>query len=146
MKKFIKISNGKKSVLSLLIVVSLGFLGCATVGQVVPADQQIAFSETGKSGGSYKSGGCTVEYSYDLAGEKMNLRGSASYRTGVDSLDVRVLFLDGTGSVMEQKIVFSTGYRTGKGRGGGFQEALVMPPGAAGIAFTCSAKERRGKK
>jgi hypothetical protein len=148
MWKLMDVVTDRKVLLLLLMMLSFGFAGCSMVGKVVPADKQILLSETGNSGGEFKNGQCTVLYKYSVAGGNMNLAGSASYRGGYDSLNVRALFLDEAGAVLEVKLLYSSGYRVSRSHGAdrSFQNDLPLPPGTAGISFSCSTQERSGNR
>jgi len=139
----------------LLILVFLGITGCAGVGSVIPLERQIPLVEAEKNHGSFKYGQLTLKYSYKLAGgskilagSNMILAGQASYNESVDSLDIRILFLDAAGTVLQQKVVFSSGYRTGDSRISDrvFQKTLVVPPESAAISFTSYAQTRNSHR
>ena len=128
-------------ILSLLTVVSLGLFGCANMAGVVAVDKRVLFHERENSQGTFTDGALTVHYKYNRTGEKLHLAGDVSYRERVDLLDVLILFLDSTGSVVQEKIIYSSGYRTyidWKAEQT-FHENLVVPPGAVGISFSYSA-------
>jgi len=138
----------KNLILFSLILLSLGLSGCATVGHVVSVDQRILIADEGKSHGSYKSGGLTLQYSYSIVGEDMTLTGNANYRGGVDSLEVRLLFLDANGTILQQKLIYYSGYRVDSswGEDSTFQKTFAVPPGAAGISFNYLAQPRHSRK
>ncbi len=135
------------SFLYLLILVSLTFLGCSMVGRVIPDDKRILLSSEEKGGGTFRDGGCTVEYSYSLAGDRMTMQGQVDYRRSVDSLDVRAMFLDTSGTVVDVKLVYSSGYRESRGRDAdrSFKETLIIPQGSTGMSFSCSVQERSSR-
>ena len=83
-----------------------------------------------------------------VGGSNMILAGKASYQGGADSLDVRILFLDATGVILQQKIIYSSGYRSGNTKGSNrvFQKTLDVPPGSAAITFTYSATDRSSQR
>lgn len=147
MKKILDVLIGKAVVLFLLIFISFELLGCSVVGRVVPVDNRILFGEKEHSQGSYSYGGLTVDYSYRLAGGNMNLAGQVYYGRAVDSLNVRLLFLDATGTVLQQKLVYASGYRVSSSQTTErtFKETLVVPPGATGISFSYSDSLRSGR-
>lgn len=145
MKILLHVSTGKNVVLYLLILISFGLLGCAGVGRVVSVENRILLGEKEISQGNFSHGGLTVEYRYRLAGGNMTLDGQVYYLGDVDSLDVRILFLDAAGTVLQQKIVYSAGYRVSRSSRTErtFQETLVVPTGATGISFSHSVQPRR---
>ena len=112
MEKYLNVSNSKTAAIYLLIMVSLLISGCTAVGRVISVENRIMFSDTQSDQGTYSYGGLTVEYRYKLTGGNMTLDGKSHYRGGVDSLDVRLLFLDAEGRVLQQKIVFHLGRKT----------------------------------
>ncbi|NOR25419.1 MAG: hypothetical protein GQ542_13735 [Desulforhopalus sp.] len=148
MKKTLHVPVEKNVVLSLPVLMFLCILGCSGVGRVVPVDHRLPFSQTDNSQGNFSHGGLTVEYSYRLAGVNMTLSGQVSYRRSFDSLDVRVLFLDASGTVLQQNIVYSSGYRVARSRKTDrtFQETLAVPPGVTGLSFSYSAQPRSSHK
>jgi len=137
----------KNVFLFLLVLMSLSFIGCSMVGRVIPDDKRILLSDQEKGGGTFHDGGCTVEYSYRLTGDSMIIQGQAYYRRSVDLLDVRAMLLDTSGTVLDEKLVYASGYRESRGRGidRSFKETLIVPPGSTGITFSCSVQERSSR-
>lgn len=144
MKNCMRVFIEKIFILCLLAVVSFALSSCGYMGPVVSADKRVLFSEHTNSQGNFSDGDLTINYNYSLTGGKLHLAGDIAYRGSVDSLDVRLLFLDPTGSVMQQKIIYSSGYRvyTDWGVDRNFQAHLVVPPGATGISFSYIARPR----
>ncbi len=144
MNNLLHVTIGKNAIWYLLILISFGFLGCAGVGQIVPVDNRISFGEKANDEGSFSRWGLTVDYSYSLSGGNMTMAGQVSYPGGADSLDVRIQFLDAVGTVLKQKIVYSSGYRASRDRMAErtFKETLVVPTAATGISFDYSAQPR----
>jgi len=132
----------------MLTLVCFSFLGCTSVGSVVPVDQMVTLMESQKSQSIFKHGPLTVEYMYSVADGRISLKGNAKYSGGADSLDLRVLFLDATGTVLQKKIVYSSGYRTTRDPKPerNFDKTLDVPVGAVGFSFTYSVKERSGRR
>jgi hypothetical protein len=147
MKKILHVSTGKTAFLYLLLLVSLGFLGCA-VGRIVPVDDRILFDDKKTGQGSFSRNSLTVQYSYRLTGGKMTMDGRVDHSFPVDSLEVRLLFLDTAGKVLQQKLVYYSGYRLSWPwmAERTFQETLVVPEGAIGISFDYSAQPRSSQK
>lgn len=127
---------------AVLLVASLSLIGCAA--SIIPLDRQIQLSEGANTQGSYKTGQLTVVYTYKRTGDSMVLSGTVSNSAGVDFLNVRVLFTDAGGQVLQKNLVYSTGYRTGHAYKGGshFEENLKVPPGAVAFAFSYSSQPR----
>lgn len=148
MKKTLHVPVEKNVVLSLLVLMLLCNFGCSGVGRVVPVDHRLPFGQTDNSQGIFKHGGLTVEYSYSLAGVNMTINGQVSYRRSFDSLDVRLLFLDASGTVIQQHLVYSSGYRVSESRRTDrtFKETLAVPSATAGLSFSYSAQPRRSYK
>lgn len=137
---------GKTAALYLFFLIAFGLVGCAGVGRPVPVDDRILFDEKSAGQGSFRQGGLTVAYSYRLAEGNITVGGEVDYTWAVDSLDVRLLFLDAAGTVLEKRIVYSSGYRVARAWTAerSFQQTLAVPPGAVGISFDYSAQPRRG--
>jgi len=118
------------------------------VGRTVPADERVLFSgqETGQW--IFHQGGSTIDYSRNLADSEIHLSGKVSYDHSADSLNVYLWFLDASGEVLQQKIVYSSGYRNSTYRENRrhFQKTLTVPPEAVGISFSFSSQLRRGHK
>jgi hypothetical protein len=148
MKKIPQRLAGKRAIWYLLILISLNFLGCAGVGQNVPAQNRILFDEKETSHGRFNKEGLTVDYSYRLAGGNITLDGQVYYTQSLDSLDVRLLFLDEGGNVLRQNIVYFSGYRVFRSWKSErtFHETLVVPQEAVGISFNYYAQPRTGQK
>lgn len=148
MKKYIIISAQQAVTLVLLVLVYLSLFGCAGMGRLVPADNRILFAEKESSQGNYSHGGLTVEYRYRLEGKKLALEGKVNYLGGVDFLNVYLQFIDATGTVLQQEIVYYSGYRISRHwiADRSFQETLVVPPGATGISFDYSAQPRSNQQ
>ncbi|TKB11324.1 hypothetical protein [Desulforhopalus sp. IMCC35007] len=142
------LSNTKILLLSVLILISLGLSGCADMGRVVSLDKQILFQVKGDSRGNFESGKLSLDYSYNLVGENMKLSGVVNYYDSADSLTVRLLFLDGSGGIIQQKIIYYSGYRVSRSRinDRAFRTSFKVPPDALGISFDYSAQPRSSQK
>jgi hypothetical protein len=139
MKNTLDVSTGKVAVLFLLIFISFELLGCTMVGKVIPMQNQILFSEKGLNQGTYNDGELTLNYNYTLDGRKMTLDGEITSVWTFDSIDVSLLFFDTSGTVLQETIVYYSGYReenplssTDKT----FKTMLVVPRGAVGMSFS----------
>ncbi len=148
MKNGIMISVGKVALFCLAILLSLGFYGCGNMGQVASIDNRLLVSEQKSNQGTYKDGELTLLYNYSLTGDTLNLTGTVYYRGGVDWLNVFILFLDPTGTVLQRKIIYSSGYRVyppweAERK---FQEKLIVPHGATGISFSYFSQPRSSHK
>ncbi|MGB3211012.1 MAG: hypothetical protein WBB19_09940 [Desulforhopalus sp.] len=148
MKNCLYLSRKKTAVLVLLVLVAFGFSGCAWRGTVVPVEDRIVFSEQEKRQGEFRAGRLAVDYRYSLAGSNMTLDGQIYYRGSVDSLDVRVLFLDTAGTILSRTIVYSSGYRLSSSWMSDriIETTMAVPSGAAGISFSYSARARSSTK
>ena len=78
----------------------------------------------------------------------MTIDGRVQYNHSVDSLDVRVLFLDTSGTVLQQNLVYSSGFRVTRSRitDRSFQKTLVVPAGVAGLSFSYVAQPRSSRR
>lgn len=127
----------ERSLYGLLVLFCCTLLGCAVVGSVVPVEKRIALSETKNIQETFQADGLRVEYSYTVSDGILSLKCSASVRFHMKSFDVRLLFLDAQGTVLQQKVVYSS-------TRGSINERLDIPEGAAGISFTYSGQPYRG--
>jgi len=138
--------------LSLVCILTLSnIFGCAGTGSNIPPEKRVELIRAENNQGSYKSGPFTLEYSYTLtrssmvnSNGNMILAGRALYSGGVDSLDIRILFLDSAGTVLQRKMIYSSGFRSGGARGSKhvFQKTLNVPPGSKSLSFTYSVTDR----
>jgi peptidoglycan hydrolase-like protein with peptidoglycan-binding domain len=137
----------QKAFVTMLLVVSMSLIGCAATMKV-PVDRQIELTEGATTQGSYKAGQVSVAYTFNRTGDNMLLDGTVSHYGGFDSLDVRVLFSDADGQVLQRNLVYSTGYRSGRAYkdGGNFEEKLKVPSGAVGFTFSYSSQPRRSSR
>ncbi len=78
----------------------------------------------------------------------MILAGKASYKGAFDSLDIRLSFLDATGAILQNKFIYSSGFRTGTSKVSGqpFQKTFVVPANSDAITFNYSVEERTGNR
>lgn len=148
MGKYITISTKIVIIPVFLILVNLSLFGCAGMGRIVPADNRILFTEKVSSQGIFSHAGLTVEYSYRLEGKNLALEGEINYLGGVDSLNVYLQFIDATGAVLQQEIVYYSGYRISRHwiADRSFQATLVVPPAAVGLSFSYSAQPRSNQR
>ena len=147
MKNNVRMFVERTGVLSLLLLISLGFFGCSN-RHVASIDNRALVSEKKSNQGIFEDGGLTVRYNYSLNGDKMFLTGDVSYSGRVDSLDVRILFLDPAGTVLQRKIIYYSGYRVFSPWEAErkIQTNLIVPNGATGISFSYSARPRSSHK
>ena len=147
MERYSAVPFIKTAILYLLVLFCFGASGCAGVGSTVPLERRLPLIEAENSQGDFSYGGLKVKYSYSLAGSNMILDGVASYDRGYDSLDIRILFLDATGTVLQQEFVYSSGFRTsGKRRSGDFQKTFAVPAGSVAITFSSYAQDRSSQR
>lgn len=136
----------ERAFVSLLLVVLLSLIGCAATK--VPIDRQIQLAEGTDIQGRYKTGEVSVVYTFNQTGDTMLLNGKISFQGRGDSLNVRVLFTDAAGLVLDRKLVYLTGYRSGGGlpNDGNFKQKLEVPPGAVGFSFSYSSQPKSGRR
>ena len=148
MKNSVRMFVKRTGVLCLLLLISFGLFGCSNMSHVASIDTRELVSEKKNIQGVYEEGGLIVRYNYSLNGDQMSLTGDVSYKEGVDSLDVRILFLDPAGTVLQQKIIYSSGYRVFPPWGAERKILinLTVPNGATGISFSYSARPRSSHK
>lgn len=109
------------------------------VGSVVPVEKRVELLQTGTIEDIFKSNGLTVKYRYTLTGGSMLLSCSAALNFKVESFDVRLLFIDAQGTVLQQKAVYSSEQRSD-------EKSLDIPPGTASISFMYSSQPFRGRR
>jgi hypothetical protein len=139
MKKSLDVSTGKVAVLFLLIFISFELLGCTQVGKVIPVQNRILFSEKGVTQGTYDDGELTLDYSYHLVGRNMTLDGEITSVWKFDSIDLSLLFFDPSGTVLQETIVYYSGYREeapSSSTDTTFKTKLVVPREAVGMSFS----------
>lgn len=138
----------------MLVLISLGVLGCAGVVSSIPPERRISLVEAENNQGDFSNGPLTLQYNYALtggsmvrSGSNMMLAGKVTYRDRFDSLDIYVAFLDAAGTVLQRKFIYSSGYRSGEGRVSdrAFQKTLEVPAGSESITFSYSEIARSGR-
>lgn len=141
----IKVTATPHILLLMLVFLPLFFFvsGCAIKGPV-SEDKRIALQEKSNGTETYARGPLTVDYEYKRAGDSLTMSGSIGFNRGLDSLDVRVLFLDGAGMILDRKLVYSSGYRSLAARESTrtFRRTVDIPPGATAFTFDETARER----
>lgn len=149
MKKSLDVSTGKMAVLFLLIFISIELLGCTMTGKVIPLQNRILFNEKGGSQGTYSEGELTLDYSYNQVGRNMTLDGEITSVWKFDLIDVRLMFLDASGTVLQETIVYTSGYREetpSSSTDSTFKTMLVVPQGAVGMSFSMTDMAREGRQ
>ena len=134
---------------ALLFFVALAFSACTIIGSTVPLEKQIALQPDNSIQGFYKSAFLDVQYTYSVNNAELTISGNTRFK-GMDagSLDVRLLLLDSQGTIIQQKLVYSSGYRTTTGRrkNPSFETKLALPDGVTSISFTYSSQPRNGTR
>jgi len=141
------VTNKNRTIGLILTIVVCFLYGCSAIGTQVAESKRIALTGSQENSGTFKQGMLTIDYNFRLSGDNITLSGKVGYFGGVDSLDVRVLFFDQQGTVIEQKMVYSVPYRKGADSWGGrnFEKELKVPANAAGFTFDYSSQDRRNK-
>ncbi len=155
MEKYLTVSSIRSTILFLFILLCFGFSGCAGVGSTVPQERRIPLNKAENYQGNFNYGPLTLDFSYSLTGgslisggSNMILAGKASYKGAFDSLDIRLSFLDATGAILQNKFIYSSGFRTGTSKVSGqpFQKTFVVPANSDAITFNYSVEERTGNR
>jgi hypothetical protein len=135
------------SVLAIVFIL-LFVSGCAMTTKIVPEDKRIMLAEKTATSETYSSGPLTVNYEYQRSGDTLTIAGNVEFRQGVDSLDVRIYFLDGEGLVLGRKLVYSSGYRSLATRDSTrtFRTKIDVPAGAVGLTFNESSVARTSQR
>lgn len=154
MKRYSTVPFVRSVLLFMVVLTSLGVLGCAGIVSSIPPERRISLVEAENNQGTFSSGALTLEYNYALTGgnlvmggSNMILAGKATYSNRFDSLDIYVAFLDTAGTVLQQKSIYSSGYRSDEGKvsGRAFQKTLEVPAGSEAITFIYSEIARSGR-
>lgn len=148
-EKTIDILTGKAAILFLLVFISFQLLGCSMVGKVIPVQNRILFSENKENKGTYKDSELTLDYSYHQDGRKMTLDGEVTSVWEFDSIDVSLQFFDASGTVLQETIVYNSGYREeapSSSTDSTFKTMLVVPPGAVGMSFSMTESAHEGRE
>lgn len=140
MQKKVNTVSSKITILVALIFMAFELSGCATVGSVIPEEKQILFNADGTGEGKFKSGQLSLDYSYKPIGKNMSFSGVITSVWDYDSITVRLLFVDGSGTVLQQKIVYfsTSGFRIDPSSShtfATFKTVLSVPPGTVGISY-----------
>jgi hypothetical protein len=144
MKRSEILANAKGVVLAVLVAIQLALFGCAPWGWLVSADQRILFADQATGRGTFSEGDVSVDYSLSLHGKEITVAGKVDHRSAVNFLNLYLLLIDAAGNVLQQRIVYSTGYRVYRDGDGDrtFRETLAVPVGTMGISFGYSSQPR----
>jgi len=131
---------------SIMVVIFFMVLGCSMVGSIVPTAQRLNLVETNVNESMFKSGDLNVIYSYDFQGTLFKITGKTTKPQGLDSFNLRLLFLDAEGKVLQQSIIATVGFREDRRASPelNFTKTLQLPTNTAGISFSYSGISRTG--
>jgi len=153
------ISPSRRSVVNLTtaIVLAVGLGACQTTGMMLSAapvapENRITLQPDGPHQGEADTGELVVAYAYRLGPEsnqEIHVKGgirSAKFRG--DAVNIYLNFLDNAGNVLDQKILYASGYRRDVlvRRPSTFDTTLPLPPGTAAIAFSSYVKPSAGRR
>jgi len=136
---------GRNSVLAIgIVVLFLLVSGCAMKNKIIAQEKRVTLAEKTTVVETYKNGPLTVNYEYQRSGEKLTISGSVGFPRSVDSLDVRIFFLNGEGLVIGRSLVYSSGYRSLATRGSArtFRTNVDIPDGAVSFTFDETSRAR----
>lgn len=136
----------KKIVLLTIVLAITILVGCTGKGRIVAQDKWISLQEHGPI--DYAQGSLWVKGEYIVEQSQLTVKGNTGLDFGFDSLNVRLLFVDGTGHILEESIVFSSGFRTERYSRGEreFMAKLEIPQGAVSFSFSYSSQDRSGHR
>lgn len=136
-----KLSNFLVLIMSMLLLT-------ACFSGIIPPEARVALDPAGTATGIYKRGPLSVGYSYKNRQETLQISGDIDFQYSVDSLNVRLEFLDQEGKVIGRHLVYSSGYRTsGMGTTGrSFNTVVKIPDGTTAFTFSSSEKQRTGRR
>ena len=116
---------------------------CQSLGTApIAPDQRITLQPVGPHQGEADTGDLVVAYTYQIIeGTVREIQisgGIRSARSRGDKTSVYLNFVDGSGKVLEKKILYSTGYKQDVyvRRPSTFDTTLPVPPDTAAIAFS----------
>jgi len=123
-------------------------LGCSMVGSIVPTAQRLNLVETGANEMVFKNGNLNVIYSYDIQGTLFNITGRTNKPQGLDSFNLRLLFLDADGKVLQQSIIATVGFREDRRAASelNFIKTLQLPTNTSAVSFSYSGIARTGRQ
>ncbi|BHH86236.1 hypothetical protein LA52FAK_45250 [Desulforhopalus sp. 52FAK] len=140
---------GRNCLLTVGIVVLLLLMsGCAMKNQRVGQDKRVTLAGKTTAAETYKNGPLTVNYEYKRVGDTLTISGSVGFPRSVDSLDVRIFFLDAEGLVIGKSLVYSSGYRSLAGRGSArtFRRNVDIPDGTVSFSFDETSRDRTSRR
>ena len=130
------------------ILVVLFAADCAGKHHMAPESERVQLFAGNERSEVYSKGPLDVDYRYHYSGGTFTVSGVVAYSQSVDSLDVRIVFLDSSGFILGKKLVYSSGYRTLASREDTtrtFRTRCEVPTGAAGFMFTGSSVARASR-
>jgi hypothetical protein len=133
----------KKSLMVGMIVLLLGshclIFGCS--GATIREDRRIPLVANQPYEGVSKTGHYILEYSFTFHPKATDETGSMEF-TGnlkptrpLETLSIRLQFLDSEGKVIDMQPIYGSGFRGGAGKAT-IQKRFETPPGTVAIAFT----------
>lgn len=127
-----------------ITLVMVFFAGCAMKSRPVTEGKRLPLQEKTTAVQRFKSGPLTVQYEYQRSGDTLTMYGSIGFRQSVDSLDVRILFLDAHGLVLDKKLVYSSGFRSLAARDSNrtFRRNLDVVAGTVSFSFEETSRPR----
>ncbi len=119
------------------------------MGKVIPAQNRILFSDKGDEQGTYNDGELSLNYNYHQVGRHLTLDGEVTSVWDFNSIDVSLLFFVPSGTVLQETIVYYSGYRvdnTSSSTDSKFRTMLVVPRGAVGMSFSMTDMAHEGRQ
>ena len=122
--------------------------GCSNTQ--IKEDLQIPLVKEVRQSGTYEDFDYIIDYRYVFKQESPQQPGEIDLTFGMRrkralySLTVWVNFLDPEGLVLDKKVIFGLGNRTGKGESR--EGPLETPPGTVAIAITSAAREFKSRQ
>jgi len=122
--------------------------GCSNIQ--IKEDLRIPLVKDVRQTGTYEDFDYIIDYRYVYKQESLQQPGEIDLTFGMRrkralySLTVWVNFLDPEGLILEKKVIFGLGNRTGKGVS--HKGPLQTPPGTVAIAFTSTARDFKSRQ
>lgn len=122
-----------------LLLVSIGLFlflaSCAGLNRTVSPEQQIPLIRGERQHGTFTQGWESLSYEYVSEGESITLQGEVHSSRSINSIKVRLLFLNQQDTIIGGQFIYHSPYRTHRWRQSGFQQTVTMPKGTENISF-----------
>ncbi len=132
-----KILNAQILLFGMILILFASLTSCAVTNRFVAEENRILLTQDEAMRGTFNKGGQVVEYNYQLDGNTLKLNGRVYAHGNVNTLKVRVLFVDDKGYRLDEETVYYSGYRMYKTYGvpNIFQKVISLPQATDSFTF-----------